>query len=156
VIAGTAEFLLSEFPIDDPRRANLEVISQESHRVADLVRRLLGLVRERRELASAVAVHALPDHTIRLLAYRFQQAHIAVVKRYASNLPPVLGVRSELEQVLLNLLVNASHAMAGGGMVTLTITRREDQVWIIIADTGSGIPEEHMSRLFELFSPRKP
>ena len=42
VIAGTAEFLLGEFPADDPRRADMEVISQESHRVADLVRRLLG------------------------------------------------------------------------------------------------------------------
>jgi two-component system, NtrC family, sensor kinase len=47
VIAGTAEFLLGELPEDDPRRADMEVISQESHRVADLVRRLLGLVRDR-------------------------------------------------------------------------------------------------------------
>ena len=53
VIAGTAEFLLSDFPAEDPRRADMEVISQESHRVADLVRRLLGLVRERSGLPSA-------------------------------------------------------------------------------------------------------
>ena len=50
VIAGTAEFLLGDLPADDPRRADMEIISQESHRVADLVRRLLGLVRERSEL----------------------------------------------------------------------------------------------------------
>jgi two-component system, NtrC family, sensor kinase len=47
VIAGTAEFLLGELAEDDSRRADMEVISQESHRVADLVRRLLGLVRDR-------------------------------------------------------------------------------------------------------------
>jgi PAS domain S-box-containing protein len=151
VIAGTAEFLLGEFPSDDPRRDDMEVISQESHRVADLVRRLLGLVRERSELPGSVDVHGLLDHTIRLLDYRFQQEHITVVKRYEFNLPPVLGVRQELEQVLLNLLVNAWHAMSGGGILTLTTERQGAQVVIAIADTGCGIPEEHMSRLFEPF-----
>ncbi|MGH8067102.1 MAG: protoglobin domain-containing protein [Candidatus Entotheonellia bacterium] len=151
VIAGTAEFLLGEFPGDDPRCADMEVISQESHRVADLVRRLLGLVRARSELPGSVEVHGLLDHTLRLLEYRFQQEHIAVVKRYTPNLPPVLGVRQELEQVLLNLLVNAWHAMSGGGTMTITTECQDAQAVIAIADTGYGIPEEHMSRLFEPF-----
>jgi PAS domain S-box-containing protein len=151
VIAGTAEFLLGEFPADDPRRDDMEAISQESHRVADLVRRLLGLVRERSERPGPVEVHALLDHTLRLLDYRFQQEHITVIRRYAPDLPPVLGVRQELEQVLLNLLVNAWHAMAGGGTLTLTTERRDAQTVIAIADTGCGIPEEHMNRLFEPF-----
>jgi PAS domain S-box-containing protein len=156
VIAGTAEFLLGEFPADDPRRADMEVISQESHRVADLVRRLLGLVRERSELPGPVEVHGLLDHILRLLEYRFQQEHIAVIRRYTPNLPPVLGVRQEMEQILLNLLVNAWHAMAGGGSLTITTERRDAQAVITIADTGCGIPEEHMSRLFEPFFTTKP
>ena len=151
VIAGTAEFLLGEFPGDDSRRADMEVISQESHRVADLVRRLLGLVRERTERPGRVEMHELLDHTLRLLEYRFQQEHIAVLKRYAPDLPPVLGIRQELEQVLLNVLVNAWHAMADGGTLTLTTKRQEAQAVIAVADTGCGIPEEHMSRLFEPF-----
>jgi PAS domain S-box-containing protein len=151
VIAGTAEFLLGEFPAGDPRRADMEVISQESHRVADLVRRLLGLVRERSEVPGPVELYGMLEHTLRLLEYRFQQEHIAVVKRYALSLPPVLGVRQELEQVLLNLLVNAWHAMPGGGTVTITTERRDTQAVIVIADTGCGIPEEHMSQLFEPF-----
>jgi two-component system NtrC family sensor kinase len=93
----------------------------------------------------------LLDHTLRLLDYRFQQEHITVIRRYAPDLPPVLGVRQELEQVLLNLLVNAWHAMAGGGTLTLTTERRDAQTVIAIADTGCGTPEEHMNRLFEPF-----
>jgi PAS domain S-box-containing protein len=151
VIAGTAEFLLDEFPAGDPRRADMEIISQESHRVADLVRRLLGLVRERSELLGPVDIQALLDHTLRLLDYRFQQEHITVVRHDAPDLPPVLGVRQELEQVLLNLLVNAWHAMSGGGTLTITTERLEAQAVIVITDTGCGIPEEHMSRLFEPF-----
>jgi PAS domain S-box-containing protein len=151
VIAGTAEFLLGEFPADDPRRADMEAISQETHRVADLVRRLLGLVRERSEASGPVELHALLDHTLRLLDYRFQQEHIMVLKRYTPDLPPVLGVRPELEQVLLNLLVNAWHAMSDGGTLAITTERQDTQAVITIADTGCGIPEEHMSRLFEPF-----
>ena len=156
VIAGTAEFLLGEFTVDDPRRADMEIISQESHRVADLVRRLLGLVRERGGSPVPVEIHDLLDHTLRLLEYRFQKECIAVVKRYAPDLPSVLGVRQELEQVLLNLLVNAWHAMPGGGAITITTQRRGAQALIAIADTGCGIREEHMSRLFEPFFTTKP
>jgi two-component system NtrC family sensor kinase len=93
----------------------------------------------------------LLDHALRLLDYRFQQEQIAVVKHYGPDLPPVLGVRQELEQVLLNLLVNAWHAMSGGGTLTITTERRDARAVIAIADTGYGIPEEHMSRLFEPF-----
>jgi two-component system NtrC family sensor kinase len=156
VIAGTAEFLLGELPEDDPRRADMEVISQESHRVADLVRRLLGLVRDRGGVQAPIEVHGLLDHTLRLLGYRLQKEHITVVKDYAPDLPPVFGIRQELEQVLLNLLVNAWHAMPGGGTITITTQRRDDQAVIAIADTGCGIPEEHMNRLFEPFFTTKP
>jgi two-component system sensor histidine kinase AtoS len=91
-----------------------------------------------------------------LLEYRFQQEQISVVKRYEPNLPPLLGVRQELEQVLLNLLVNAWHAMADGGTLTIVTECREAQAVITIADTGCGIPEGHMSRLFEPFFTTKP
>jgi PAS domain S-box-containing protein len=151
IIAGTADFLLGELPADDPRRADLEVISQESLRVAELVRRLLGLVRERSGRPAPVAVHELLEHTLRLLDYRLQKEHIAVVRQYAADLPPVLGVWDELEQVLLNLLVNAWQAMPGGGTITLTTWRQDRMACLAIADTGCGIPEEHMDRLFEPF-----
>jgi PAS domain S-box-containing protein len=156
VIAGTAEFLLSDLDADDPRRADLDIISQETHRVAELVRRLLGLVRERSELRSPLDMHGLLDHSLRLLDYRFQKEAITVVKQYAPELPPILGVRSELEQVFLNLLVNAWHAMPTGGTITITTQRQGSQAVIAIADTGCGIPEEHMSRLFEPFFTTKP
>ena len=156
VIAGTAEYLLSDLPEDDPRRADMEIIGQEAHRVADLVRRLLGLGRERGEVRAPVEVHGLLDHTLRLLEYRLQKEHITVVKQYTPNLPPVWGVRQELEQVVLNLLVNAWHAMPDGGTITIATQHRDSQAVIAIADTGCGIPEGHMSRLFEPFFTTKP
>jgi PAS domain S-box-containing protein len=156
VIAGTAEYLSSDLAADDPRRTDLEIISQETHRVADLVRRLLGLVRERGERPAAVDLHTLLEHTLRMLEYRFQQEKIIVTRQYAQQLPPVLAVRQHLEQVFLNLLVNAWHAMPDGGTITLTSRRRGDCAIVTIIDTGCGIPQEHMGRLFEPFFTTKP
>jgi two-component system, NtrC family, sensor kinase len=156
VIAGTAEYLLGDLPEDDPRRADLEIIGQEAHRVADLVRRLLGLVRERGEARTQVEVHDLLDHALRLLEYRLQKGNITVVKRYDPNLPPVWGVGQELEQVVLNLLVNAWHAMPEGGTITMTTLRQGIQARIDIADTGCGIPEAHLEQVFEPFFTTKP
>jgi signal transduction histidine kinase len=156
VIAGTAEFLLSDLPEDDPRRADMEIIGQEAHRVADLVRRLLGLVRERGEVRAQVEVHGLLDHTLRLLEYRLQKEHITVVRQYATDLSPVWGVRQELEQVVLNIVINAWHAMPDGGTITITTLRLGAQARIDIADTGCGIPEAHMTQLFEPFFTTKP
>jgi two-component system, NtrC family, sensor kinase len=103
-----------------------------------------------------IEVHGLLDHTLRLLGYRLQKENIAVVKDYTPDLPPVFGIRQELEQVLLNLLVNAWHAMPGGGTITITTQLRNAQALIAIADTGCGIPEEHMNHLFEPFFTTKP
>jgi signal transduction histidine kinase len=101
-------------------------------------------------------LHDLIEYTLRLLGYRFQQAHIEIVKCYAPDLLSVFGFREELEQVLLNLLVNAWHAMPAGGTITITTERLEERAVITITDTGCGIPENHMSRLFEPFFTTKP
>jgi signal transduction histidine kinase len=91
-----------------------------------------------------------------MLEYRFQQEKIIVTRQYAQQLPPVLAVRQHLEQVFLNLLVNAWHAMPDGGTITLTSRRRGDCAIVTIIDTGCGIPQEHMGRLFEPFFTTKP
>jgi light-regulated signal transduction histidine kinase (bacteriophytochrome) len=116
----------------------------------------IGRTHERGGSPAPLDLHGLLDHTVRLLEYRFQKENIAVIKGYTSDLLSVLGIRRELEQVLLDLLVNAWHAMPGGGTITVTTRRREAEASITTADTGWGIPEEHMGRLFEPFFTTKP
>lgn len=78
-----------------------------------------------------------------------------VVKEYG-DLPPVDCIVSQMNQVFMNLLVNAAHAIEERGVITVRTGRREDEVWIEIADTGKGIPRQHLNRLFEPFFTTKP
>jgi signal transduction histidine kinase len=87
-----------------------------------------------------------------LLEYRFQQEHIVVIKHYAAELPPVLGVQQELEQVFLNVLVNAWHAMPQGGTVTIQASLLgTQQVQVSVQDTGSGMSPATLARACEPF-----
>ena len=78
-----------------------------------------------------------------------------VVKKYG-NLPEVWCLPSQLNQVFMNLLVNASHAIDGHGVITITTGTSDGGVWIDISDTGTGIKEDKINRIFEPFYTTKP
>lgn len=78
-----------------------------------------------------------------------------IVKEYG-QLPPVKCLISQLNQVFMNLLVNASHAIKDTGVITVSTGCSDDGVWIKISDTGSGIPPENLNRIFEPFFTTKP
>jgi signal transduction histidine kinase len=80
-----------------------------------------------------------------------------VVKEYA-DLPPVQCLPSQINQVVMNLVVNAAHAMSGPerGKITLRTGVAGDKVWLEVADTGSGIPKDVLPRIFDPFFTTKP
>ena len=80
----------------------------------------------------------------------------AEVRKEYGSLPKVECLPSELNQVFMNLLVNAGHAIAKNGVITLRTGCEENGVWIEIADTGSGIDSEHLQRIFDPFFTTKP
>jgi two-component system NtrC family sensor kinase len=120
-----------------------------------MINRHPALPHELFHIPIAQGIPQIPTHTqqddLTFKVAPSKKEHIAVITRYTPDLPPVLGTRQELEQVLLNLLVIACHAMPGGGPITITTERRDAQAVVAVTDTGYGIPEEHMSRLFEPF-----
>jgi nitrogen-specific signal transduction histidine kinase/CheY-like chemotaxis protein len=143
---------------------DLDQIIAANDRAAELTRQLLAFARRgqgKQELIDANdAIRSLETMLRRVI-----DADIVFRFDLAEHLPPVLMDRTELEQVLMNLIINASDAMGSGGTLTVTTQTRPlsapeaarygapagDEVRIIIADTGAGIPPEVRERIFEPF-----
>jgi signal transduction histidine kinase len=91
--------------------------------------------------------------TCLLLKGECAKQHIRILKRFSPTLPLVMADREQLQQVFLNLLLNAIQAMPGGGSITLTTTFDAEghQVKIAVADTGEGISPQYLSRIFDPF-----
>ncbi len=102
----------------------------------------------------ATDIHQGIDSTINVVNNEIKYK-AEVVKNYA-ELPLVTCLSSQINQVIMNLLINAAHAIEEHGIITITTGTEENGIWLEIEDTGSGIPEEKIGRIFEPFFTTKP
>ena len=100
-----------------------------------------------------LSVNAVLVEVLSLVADHLLFQYINLVKELAADLPPILGDKSRLEQVFINLLMNGGEAMEGMGTLTVStsLTNSRDQVRVSFQDTGLGIPESCLNRLFDPF-----
>lgn len=80
----------------------------------------------------------------------------ATVEKKYGNIPPIYCIASQLNQVFMNLLVNAAHAIESNGKITIETGQKNDMVYVAIRDTGKGIPKENLPRIFDPFFTTKP
>src|SRR5450759_403933 len=99
-------------------------------------------------------LHRGLDSTLNIVANEIKYK-AEVVKEYG-QLPDIECLASQLNQVFMNLLVNAAHAIEEKGVITLRSGQELDQVWVEIADTGNGVPPENLNRIFDPFFTTKP
>jgi two-component system, NtrC family, sensor kinase len=152
-ISSFTQMLLEGADPGDPRTALLEKIERQTFRAAKIVNGLLNLSRpgtpggERNQ----VDVNEVVNDVLSLLEHQFELGRIKV-RRELSEVPAtVVGIEHQLQQVFLNLFLNARDAMPRGGWLTVT-TRIEDRQMIAeVADTGSGIPPEQLARIYDPF-----
>ena len=152
-VMGFTELLIGSNTSQEIRR-ELEQIRADADRAAKIVRHLLQFAR-RSTLERAVAdLNEIARSTSVLRAYELRAAHVDLVEDYSAELPLVVVNREEIQQVVLNLLLNAEHAMrAAGGRGSIRITTGEDgtTAYIEVTDDGAGVPAVVMSRIFEPF-----
>jgi PAS domain S-box-containing protein len=152
IIGGNAEFLGMQLRDQGVATGELDAIIEQTERITRLIERLLTFARAKDEPMASVALHDPLAHALHLLETRFQREAITVTVDVPPELPPVWGAADQLAQVFLNVLVNAWHAMPGGGTVTIvaepTVTR---QVQIAFRDSGVGIDSTTLARVFEPF-----
>ena len=155
-IMGNLE-LLELQELSPSQRDMLSSIARGSERIRSLAQRLLAFSRPGREEMAPLAVNDVVERSLELCQYQIASGRVTLVKRLDADLPRVLGVSNQLEMALINLVVNAVHAMGEkGGTMTVCTRRRGDDVEISVADEGPGIPERIRQNLFEPFVTTKP
>jgi PAS domain S-box-containing protein len=132
---------------------DLRVIEKHAQRVAKIARGLLSFARRAPWETSWVDLNRLLEEALLLVERQFAKEGILLERALEPGLPPVRGSVNHLEQVVINFLNNAREAMAGGGRLSVTSRRGPREGWVVvrIADSGPGIPAEHLSRIFDPF-----
>lgn len=155
-IRNFAQLMLLDERGEEDREA-LEIIRNEADRAAKIVADLRLIARQTRETdgdRELVDLNEIVSHILKLRRYTLETHNIGVTTRLAPNLPGVLANREEMEQVVLNLLLNAEEALAGrSGERDITVTTRAapNGVHLQVADTGPGIAACNLERVFEPF-----
>jgi two-component system NtrC family sensor kinase len=156
----TAETLREEYE-DLPQEERLDLVNDlvaQSERAQKIVRNLMDFARESEIESEAHEVEDLIEDTLRLATNQIKLAKVKVKGDLSPNLPPVYGDRQQLEQVFLNIVLNALDAMPEGGTLSISCsgTRDRELVAAEFTDTGVGIPEQKISDIFNPFFTTKP
>jgi signal transduction histidine kinase len=159
-VALHVESLVNQLAEDDDKRRSLEVILQESERMATLVNDLLQFSRRSYRQLSTVDIREEIVNTIEFIRYYLRNRKIEVVQEFDAELPTVQADRQQLRQMFLNLMTNASDAMPEGGRLTIRVAastlNNSEAVKVEFIDTGEGLSQEQAARVWEPFFTTKP
>jgi PAS domain S-box-containing protein len=150
-ISSYTQMLLQGAEPDDPSTKVLEKIERQTFRAAKIVNGLLNLARPAQVDSGPVDVNGVINDVLSLLEHQLRTSSIQVRKELATTGPVVLGIEYKLQQVFLNLFLNARDAMPKGGWLSIATRSGSHGATIEIADTGSGIPADYLSRIYDPF-----
>ena len=152
VILGYAGYLEGKMGEDDPNYRYIHEIKRESKRCKKIVQDLLSYARTPRPTLEPVDLNALLGQIADFAANHTDMRWVTIRSEFDPSLPPVMLDGDQMRQVTINLMLNAGGAMPEGGLLTVRTSREDDnRVRIDFCDTGCGIPEENMEKIFEPF-----
>jgi PAS domain S-box-containing protein len=153
VISSYAQMLSKQLKGEARLAPVLEKIIQQSFRAAEIANGLLNFSRTSTTEFRETSLNQVIHDTLSLLDHQFKTAQVTVDLELTEELPLIHGNPGKLQQVFLNLLLNAKEAMQNGGClrVTTSVNERENCVEALVADSGSGIAPEHLKRIYDPF-----
>jgi two-component system NtrC family sensor kinase len=150
VISSYAQMLSKQLHSDPQKGALLEKITRQTFRASEIVNNLLNFSRTSGTEFTAIDVNKIISDTLALLEHQFKVMRIKVQDERSANVPLINGNAGRLQQVFLNLFLNAKDAMSNGGTLRIT-TLNGESVSVMVSDTGSGIAQEHIHRIYDPF-----
>lgn len=134
-------------------RDDAKIIVHETQRCAEIVKRLLEFSRSSIPRKKTKSLATVMNDTLALLVHQATLNDIEIIRRYDPDLPEILIDSSQIEQVFVNMVVNACQAMPNGGRLSVSMYVDYDRQYLVTAieDTGHGIPEDHLAKVFDPF-----
>ncbi len=148
-----SHLLLEDTDKNSPHYENLKKIVKETSRCKDIVKGLLEFARPKEPEMSLVNINEIVERSLSIMERQALFQNIKIKKSYVSNLPKIVADSAQLQQVFMNVIINAAEAMEGNGILALSTSLSRDGTCIEVkfSDTGHGIMEEDKKRLFEPF-----
>jgi len=167
VVMGYSEMLLGETNIDEETKKVIKIIFSESERAGKVLQNMLSFARQDTHNKEPVILNNIIDMTLELADFDLRKNTIKVIKKFDANLPSILGESNQLQQVFLNLIINAQQAIADNGSEgTITIETSKEIagepdsgngfVRVTLSDDGRGIPKKILDKIFDPFFTTKP
>ncbi|HSE49395.1 MAG TPA: ATP-binding protein [Terriglobales bacterium] len=150
VISSYAQMLAKQVAGDEKKSSLLEKITAQTFRASEIVNNLLNFSRTSGTEFSDISLNKVIGDTLSLLDHQMKVAKVKVVHELAEDLPLIHGNAGKLQQVFLNLFLNAKDAMPHGGTLTVS-TANGSGVNVAIKDTGTGIEPENLRRIYDPF-----
>src|SRR5246127_5105503 len=150
VISSYTQMLAKQLQGDPQKSGLLEKITRQTFRASEIVNNLLNFSRTSGTEFANVDINKIITDTLALLEHQFKVSKITVESELTPNISPIQGNPGRLQQVFLNLFLNAKDAMPGGGRLTVASTNGE-MISVRVSDTGSGIAPEHIQRIYDPF-----
>ncbi len=151
VILGFAQGILKTLPPDDPLRKPLMTIEKESLRCKRIVQDLLDFARRSEPAFRLTNINELIDASCSLVEHQTSFQNVRLVKSYEPALPSIMADPHQLQQVFINVILNAYQAMPHGGTLYITTRAEGPELQAIFTDTGTGIPPENVQHIFDPF-----
>lgn len=144
--------LISDFPLDGrEQQQHLGIVRQETERLIRIVNTILEYARPQPAQPKVVSLTSVLHHAIELVRKKLSSSEITVHLELQPDLPSLFVSPDQLEQVCLNLIINAAEHMPQGGTLTITARVQKNLVEIIFLDNGEGIPQQELELIFEPF-----
>lgn len=155
IIMGFSEELLMETDPSHPHYRVLSIIDEETKRCHKIIREMMDFARPQATTGRLIDIAGVIDRTLNMIKNRLHKQKVALAKDIQADLPKITADAHQLEQVLINLYLNALDSMLDGGMLTVATAARsvgsEPMMVITVADTGVGIEKNDLSRIFQPF-----
>jgi len=152
-ILGLTQLSLRKIEQDSALAKNLSIIEKETNRCTTIIQNLLKFARQEKVAFEPVEVNRVVEDSLAIVEHQLAMNRVTLKKNLAQKLPFISGNANQIQQVLINLMINAEQAMEGrAGDVTLTTSSQNSgYVQIQVRDTGPGIPEDLQAKIFEPF-----